>query len=330
MKRTAVFAAVLLILLCGGLQRAHARQSGNSQQPNMQAQSRFQMFGGRVVSQNAVRLVLKDYDNDIWYHIDDQQRAASFVGKNVLITGAFDGLTGTIRVQNIVEATPEQILAANAERIKQDTPPPPPAKIAPPPAVAANVPSAAPPRANPPQPIAPRTEARTAGATSETRRTARVEAPINSSRTSPPMSSPTSQPTSRPAGAPGPSISLPEEAISASATVAISSHRSIPMPHNFNSREPSAKDLVVGKLVRRVSPSYPVAAKQQGIEGTVRLHAVISADGDVQSVQPVSGPEPLVAAAVTAVREWQYRPTLLDGHRIPVHDDISLVFRLPD
>src|ERR1700752_2573311 len=133
MKRTAVFAAVLSILLCGGLQLAQARQPGNSQQPNMQGQSRFQKFGGRVVSQNAVRLVLKDYDNDIWYHIDDQQRAASFVGKNVLITGAFDGLTGTIRVQNIVEATPEQILAANTERIKQDTPPPPPAKIAPPP-----------------------------------------------------------------------------------------------------------------------------------------------------------------------------------------------------
>jgi protein TonB len=73
-----------------------------------------------------------------------------------------------------------------------------------------------------------------------------------------------------------------------------------------------------------------VAAKQQGIEGTVRLHAVISADGDVQSVQPVSGPEELVAAAVTAVREWRYGPTVLDGRRIPVQDDIRLVFRLPD
>jgi TonB family protein len=263
--------------------------------------------------------VLKDYDNDIWYHIDDQQKAGSFLGKNVLITGAFDGLTGTIRVQNIVEATPEQISAANTERIKQNTTPPPPPKSMPPPAVAANAPSSAPPRANPPQPVAPRVEARTPPA-SEARRPARVEAPVNSS-----------PPPPRPAAAaPSPSISLPEEAVSASATVAISSHRSIPMPHNFNSQRPSAKDLVVGKLVRRVSPSYPVEAKQQGIEGTVRLRAVIGADGNVQSVQPVSGPEPLVAAAVTAVREWRYGPTVLDGRRIPVQDDISLVFRLPD
>jgi TonB family protein len=318
MRKTAVIPAVLSILLCGVLQPSHARQPNSSQQPVPQAQSKFQTFGGRVVSQNAVRLVLKDYDNDIWYHIDDQQKAGSFLGKNVLVTGAFDGLTGTIRVQNIVEATPEQISAANTERIKQNTPPPPP-KSVPPPAVAANAPSSAPPRANPPQPVAPRVEARTPPA-SEARRPARVEAPINSSPPSP-----------RPAAAaPSPSISLPEEAVSASATVAISSHRSIPMPHNFNSQRPSAKDLVVGKLVRRVSPSYPVEAKQQGIEGTVRLRAVIGADGNVQSVQPVSGPEPLVAAAVTAVREWRYGPTVLDGRRIPVQDDISLVFRLPD
>jgi len=57
---------------------------------------------------------------------------------------------------------------------------------------------------------------------------------------------------------------------------------------------------------------------------------VIGADGNIQSVQPVSGPEPLVAAAVTAVREWRYGPTLFEGRRVPVHDDISFVFRLPD
>jgi protein TonB len=122
---------------------------------------------------------------------------------------------------------------------------------------------------------------------------------------------------------------LPEEAVSASSTVAISSKRSIPVPHNLSSQRP-AKDLVVGRPLKRVSPFYPVEAKEQGIEGTVRLHAVISADGNVQSVQPVSGPEPLVAAAVTAVREWRYGPTLFEGRRIPVQDDIRLVFRLPD
>src|SRR5580700_9894730 len=142
MKRTAFVLAVVSLLFAGILS-ARALQSQGPQ-------TKWQTFGGKVVSQNDVRFVLKDYDNDIWYHIDDQQRAASFLGKNVLITGAFDGLTGTIRVENIVEATSEQISAANTERIKQNTPPPPPPPkpVPPPPAVAANTPRTVPSRPN--------------------------------------------------------------------------------------------------------------------------------------------------------------------------------------
>src|ERR1700758_3913526 len=317
MKRTAAVLAVAVIILCSTPPLSRALQPGGSHQAVAQRQSKWLTFGGKVVSQNQVRFVLKDYENDTWYHIDDQQKAASFLGKNVLITGAFDGLTGTIRVQNIVEATPEQITAANTERIRQNTPPPPPPKSVPPPAVAANPPGRAPQRANPPQQAAaPPLEARRTPPVNETRPPApRTEAPVSASR---------------PLAAPGPAISLPEEAVSASSTVAISSRRSIAMPHGVGSQKPPAKDLVLGRLVRKVSPSYPVEAKQQGIEGTVRLHAVIGADGNIQSVQPVSGPEPLVAAAVTAVREWRYGPTLFEGRRVPVHDDISFVFRLPD
>jgi periplasmic protein TonB len=316
MNRTAVGLAVVAILLCTVLPASRALPANFWQQVVIQGQPKSQRFGGRVVSQNQVRLVLKDYENDIWYHIDDQQRAASFLGKDVLITGVFDGLTGTIRLQNIVEATPEQISAANTERIKENTPPPP--KVAPPPpAVAANPPAAIPPRTNQPQtPAPPRVEARSVPPATEARPAPR--------RTEAPVSAP------RPVANPSPAISLPEEAVSASSTVAISSRRSIPVPHNPSAQKRPAKDLVVGRPLRRVSPYYPAAAKEQGIEGTVRLHAVISADGNVQSVQPVSGPEPLVAAAVTAVREWRYGPTLFEGRRIPVQDDIRLVFRLPD
>src|ERR1700757_698057 len=271
MKRTAVVLAVVSTVLCAVPPASLALPSNSSQQAVTQGQSKWQTFGGKVVSQNQVRFVLKDYENDTWYHIDDQQKAASFLGKNVLITGAFDGLTGTIRVQNIAEATPEQITAANTERIKQNTPPPPPPKSVPPPAVAANPPSRAPQRANPPQQAAaPSLEARWTHSGNETRPPApRTEAPVSASR---------------PLAAPGPAISLPEEAVSASSTVAISSRRSIAMPHGVGSQKPPAKDLVLGRLVRKVSPSYPVEAKQQGIEGTVRLHAVIGADGNIQSV----------------------------------------------
>jgi TonB family protein len=313
MRRTAVVKAVLLLLVCGVLPPSHARQFKITQQSVTRVQSKWQTFGGKIVSQNDVRFVLKDYDNDFWYHIDDQQKASSFLGKSVLITGTFDGLTGTIRVQNIVEASPEEISAANTERMKQNSPLPPQSVPTPAPNIATGAGGTG--RTNPPPQATPPLEARTPPE-SETPRPSRSEAPITpgSARREP---------------APN-VLTLPEEAVSASPTVAISSRRLVPVPPNFNAQRQPAKNLMVGRLLKRVSPSYPVDAKEQGIEGTVRLHAVISADGNVQSLQPVSGPESLVAAAITAVREWRYGPTLFEGRRIPVQDDIKLVFRLPN
>jgi TonB family protein len=313
MRRTAVVKAVLLLLFCGVLPPSHARQFKITQQSVTRVQSKWQTFGGKIVSQNDVRFVLKDYDNDVWYHIDDQQKAGNFLGKSVLITGTFDGLTGTIRVQNILEASPEEISAANIERMKQNSPPPPQSVPTPAPSIAPAAGGAE--RTNPPPQATPPLEARTP-AESETPRHARSEAPIT--------------PGSARREATPNVLTLPEEAVSASPTVAISSRRLVPVPPNFNAQKQPAKNLVVGRLLRRVSPSYPADAKEQGIEGTVRLHAVISKDGNVQSLQPVSGPELLVAAAITAVREWRYGPTLFEGRRIPVQDDIKLVFRLPN
>jgi protein TonB len=102
------------------------------------------------------------------------------------------------------------------------------------------------------------------------------------------------------------------------------------MPSSFNPQTQSTKNLLVGRLVKRVDPSYPPDAIQQRIEGTVQLHGVVGEDGKVQSLEPVSGPPLLVGAAVIAVREWRYGPTLFDGHRIQVQEDFRLVFRLPD
>jgi protein TonB len=102
------------------------------------------------------------------------------------------------------------------------------------------------------------------------------------------------------------------------------------MPPGFNPETQSSKNLLAGRLLKHVAPSYPLAAMQQRIEGTVRLHAVIGDDGKVLSLEQVSGPPLLVEAAVIAVRQWRYDPTLFDGHRVQVQDDVRLVFRLPD
>jgi TonB family protein len=124
-------------------------------------------------------------------------------------------------------------------------------------------------------------------------------------------------------------LSLPEEPVSASSSVAVSSRCLIPMLPGFNPETPPTKNLRVGQLISHVDPSYPPDAKQQGIEGLVRLRALVAEDGSIQRLEPVSGPPSLVEASVVAVREWRYSPTLLNGHRIQIQKEITIVFRLP-
>ena len=125
-------------------------------------------------------------------------------------------------------------------------------------------------------------------------------------------------------------LTLPEEAVSSSSSIAISSRRSVPMPSGLKPETQSSKDVLAGRLLKRVDPSYPQEAMQQRIEGTVRLHVVIGDDGKVLTLEPVSGPPLLVDAAVVAIHQWRYGPTLFDGHRVQVQEDVRLVFRLPD
>jgi TonB family protein len=126
-------------------------------------------------------------------------------------------------------------------------------------------------------------------------------------------------------------LSLPEQSVSASGSVAISSQRLLAVPAESSQGTPQpGKNLQVGKLVNLVDPVYPPDAQQRHIEGTVKLHAIIGADGSIKDLQPLRGPAALLPAALTAVREWRYNPTLLNGQPIETQEDISLVFRLPN
>jgi hypothetical protein len=123
MRRTATVEAATSLLLCGALLTGHLPQSKASQDSSTQQQTKAQAFYGKIVSQNGVRFVLRDDDNNVWYHLDDQEQAGKLVGKDVLVTGKFDGLTGTIRVQSIVESPPLPNPAANTEEPKQNSEP---------------------------------------------------------------------------------------------------------------------------------------------------------------------------------------------------------------
>ena len=75
-------------------------------------------------------------------------------------------------------------------------------------------------------------------------------------------------------------------------------------------------------------PVYPPLAKQARIQGTVRLNAIISRDGTIQNLQLVSGHPLLAPAALAAVKQWVYEPTLLNGEPVEVVTVIDVNFTL--
>jgi TonB family protein len=89
-----------------------------------------------------------------------------------------------------------------------------------------------------------------------------------------------------------------------------------------------AASLQIGHLLSRVEPIYPEEAKQQGIQGTVKLHAIIGRQGSVENLESVDGSAVLVAAAMNAVRQWRYTQTLVAGQSVETEEDIAITFRL--
>ena len=80
--------------------------------------------------------------------------------------------------------------------------------------------------------------------------------------------------------------------------------------------------------IRAPKPSYPPLAKQARIQGVVRLNAVIGKDGTIQDLKAASGHPLLVPAALEAVRQWLYKPTLLNGEPVEVVTVIDVNFTL--
>jgi len=87
--------------------------------------------------------------------------------------------------------------------------------------------------------------------------------------------------------------------------------------------------VLAAKLLSLEKPNYPEDAKKSGKEGTVFLNAVISGEGKVVSLRVVNEPDPQLAkAALDAVKQWRYRPTLLNGQPIEVVSTITVNFTL--
>ena len=79
-------------------------------------------------------------------------------------------------------------------------------------------------------------------------------------------------------------------------------------------------------LKTKIDPVYPAEAIKNHVAGTVVLQATISAKGNVESLRIISGPAPLQQAALDTVRQWTYRPYLLNNMPIAVETTINVVF----
>jgi TonB family protein len=92
----------------------------------------------------------------------------------------------------------------------------------------------------------------------------------------------------------------------------------------------AGSSLTPPALIRKVQPVYPPLAKQARIQGAVIMNAILAKDGTVQNVTVVSGHPLLVQAALDAVKQWVYQPTLLNGQPVEISTQISLNFTLAD
>src|SRR5712672_1387095 len=83
-----------------------------------------------------------------------------------------------------------------------------------------------------------------------------------------------------------------------------------------------------GLLVKRIQPNYPPLARQARIQGQVVLHAVISKDGSIENLTLISGHPMLAPAAIDAVKQWKYKPYLLNGEPVEVDTEVQVNFTL--
>jgi protein TonB len=89
-----------------------------------------------------------------------------------------------------------------------------------------------------------------------------------------------------------------------------------------------SEGVEAASIINRVLPQYPEIARAAHVSGTVALRAIIARDGTVQELEYVSGPGLLIKPAIDAVKQWRYRPTMLNGIFVEVETTIDVLFTL--
>ncbi len=128
----------------------------------------------------------------------------------------------------------------------------------------------------------------------------------------------------RPSGA----LGQPGVLIENNSTLPAPAPAQLPPPASGMMRIRVGGNVQAANLIKKVTPVYPPLAKQARISGTVQFTALIGADGSIQSLQLVSGHPLLVESAQEAVKQWMYKPTLLNGNAVEVITQIDVNYTL--
>jgi protein TonB len=105
----------------------------------------------------------------------------------------------------------------------------------------------------------------------------------------------------------------------------------VPPPVGHHATRPSIlhmTQLDPATLIRRVEPVYPLLAKQIHKEGRVELRAIIATDGTIQSLEIVSGDPIFYQSALEAVRQWHYKPTILNGQAVEIDTHVTVIYAM--
>lgn len=89
-----------------------------------------------------------------------------------------------------------------------------------------------------------------------------------------------------------------------------------------------SQGVTQGLLIRKIQPNYPPLARQARIQGSVLLQAEISKDGAIENLHLISGHPMLAPAAIEAVKQWRYKPYILNGEPVEVETQITVNFTL--
>jgi len=109
-----------------------------------------------------------------------------------------------------------------------------------------------------------------------------------------------------------------------------SSHPEDATPQAVPQRIRVSQGVMQGLLVSRVQPEYPADARDQRIEGAVVLKVSLDKEGNVANIQVVKGHPLLAPAAIEAVKQWKYKPFLLDGVPLEVESQVTVNFTLEE